>query len=553
MRRHNAPGALSNQTGSKSRPSGHARVRAALHGEPDLGPDASDRERLLASLPYLARQLVRAEYGALTVMNEEGRITSMYVSGLSQHQAETIGDPPAGRGVPGLMGPGGVPLRLHEIEDHPRSVGFPEGHPPMHALLGVAVEHDERHAANLYVANAPGRASFSAEEQELLESLAKYGTTALEINRLYQRETELRRRAELAEREVETIIRASAAAVLVVEAGSGDVLMATDETRRILGMPIVRGATRTDYEGAVRYLQPDGSEHPAEELPLQKALRTGASQGPAEVIFARSDGRRIPTLVSAAPVFDEWGELQAAIAVFQDTTQLKELEQAKSDFLSTISHDLRNPVATVKALSELVTEEMPLEAQEYRDAVNRQCDEIESLVSNLLDMSRIEAGAYPVDPEECYLVDVVEDATRRAQSTNLGTDRAIETEVPRDLPPLFVDAKQLGRVLDNLLSNALKYSERDVAVQAELSPDGDQVITWVIDQGPDIPEEDRPHIFDRFYRGGGQRSHGSGTGLGLAICRAIIEAHHGEIGIKNANPKQGAAFWFTLPLEIPQE
>ena len=160
----------------------------SVDGDSELGPDATERERVLSSVPHIARKLTGSDYAALTVMNRQGRIEEMYTSGMTGEQAAEIGAPPVGRGVLGFMTPDREPLLVKSVADHPQSSGFPKGHPPMEALLGVAVEDDGQHVANLYLANKPGGPAFDGEDIAAVELIASLAATALENERLYRQE-----------------------------------------------------------------------------------------------------------------------------------------------------------------------------------------------------------------------------------------------------------------------------------------------------------------------------------------------------------------------------
>ena len=521
---------------------------ASLDGKPELGPDATERERVLFSLPHLARNLTGSDYAALTVMNRRGRIEQMFTSGMTQEQADEIGVPPQGLGILGFMTPSGDPLLVSSISEHPKSYGLPPGHPPMDALLGVAVEDDGHHAANLYLANRPGGPEFTDADIEVVEIVANLAATALENARLYRQEEALRLKADESSAWLEAVIRQAAVGILVVDSATGEILLSSPETSRIIGMPLSPGSSLDDYEWVGRWFTPDGTHVDPEALPLRVTKRTGISAGPTEVICRRPDGRRIPTLISAAPVPAGGTHGGAVIAIIQDVTHLKELDQVKSEFLSMITHDLRGPLATIKGLAAEVASALTHDGELLSDmeAIDEEIDQTIDLVSNLLDMSRIEAGSYPLDMEVAHLVDMVHDAQSRAMRSRPGIGREIETGVPTGLPPVFCDPVQIGRVLDNLISNALKYSDADVNVTSSLVPHTGGIRTEVTDSGIGIPEGDSRSVFDKFFRVTGGPRAGRGAGLGLAICKAIVEAHGGEISVIS-KPGKGSTFWFTIP------
>ncbi len=169
------------------------------------------------------------------------------------------------------------------------------------------------------------------------------------------------------------------------------------------------------------------------------------------------------------------------------------------------------------------------------------------LVSNILDMSRIESGTRGVEREICHMADIIHDAIRRTLNSRHGAGRVINATIPPGLPEMYADPGQLGRVMDNLLSNAMKYTPGKVEIVNSYNAKDDTIRTQVIDQGEGIPRSQHREIFDKFYRlRDGRTSGREGSGLGLAICKSVIGAHGGTIGVRT-NAQGGATFWFEFP------
>ncbi|MBI2964955.1 MAG: PAS domain-containing protein [Chloroflexi bacterium] len=524
-------------------------VFAAARGDPDQPPDATESERALASLPYLARVLVDADYAAITVIGAHGFIERMYVSGMTPDKVEQLGPPPSGKGVLGLMGTETSALRVDRISAHSRSVGFPSGHPPMESLLGVAVQRNGVHLANLYLTRRPGRAAFSVDDQKLVETAAQNVAAALENARLYTEEIRLRHEAEAERRRLVALAEAAPAGVIVIDAATDQILLVNEEVSKIFGFQVRAGITRGSLHGHFTYRRLDGSVVEPNDLPVYRAIREGVTIRSQELVFERKGQRPTPVWINAAPVKDDDGTVIAAIAVIQDISPLKALDEAKNDFLSMITHDLRTPLATLKGLSSEAVTRIRDDA-ELRDAVQAIDDEVDQmteLVGNLLDMSRIEAGAYPLEREECHLVDICGDAVRRARRSRQWATRELIVDVPATLPSVYADPGQLGRVVDNLIGNALKYSDSAVKITAKLMNRGREILVEVDDQGIGIPPNELGHLFDKFYRVTSAGRKGRGAGLGLAICKAIVGAHDGKIGVRSVF-RQGSTFWFSLPV-----
>ena len=219
--------------------------------------------------------------------------------------------------------------------------------------------------------------------------------------------------------------------------------------------------------------------------------------------------------------------------------------ETRTALLRSVSHDLRTPLAAIKAsVSSLLDGEVAWSGEQTREflqTIDRETDRLTRLVHNLLDMSRIEAGALEPHLVAMPLTEVVAPAVRLARAK---TEQPIRVEVPDSLPPVLVDPVRLDQVLTNLLDNARQYAAGSpVTVTARAR--GQRVELRVIDHGPGIPEAAREHVFDQFYRVRGN-GRPEGTGMGLAICRGIVEALGGTIRAERT-PGGGATFVISLP------
>lgn len=255
---------------------------------------------------------------------------------------------------------------------------------------------------------------------------------------------------------------------------------------------------------------------------------------------------------------------QAAIAVEKarlherEMERVKEVERIKADFLAMVTHELRTPLTNIKGItSGLLQRDVEWDSGSQRaflEAISEESDVLTGLVSNLLDMSRLEAGSWTIYLEECTFDEIVREVQRKL--VGLLEGRELQIEVPPYLPRLRVDPTQIARVLVNLIANALKYCHKGPIFLSAAYHDQAWLLVSVKDSGPGIPAEDRLHIFDKFYQGKnikpGLRD-APGAGLGLAIVKGIIEAHGGQIWLAGNTPGSdahttGAAFCFTLPL-----
>ncbi len=231
--------------------------------------------------------------------------------------------------------------------------------------------------------------------------------------------------------------------------------------------------------------------------------------------------------------------------------ELKALDRAKTEFLSLISHELRTPLNIITGyagmLSEGAFEELTPDGKGAIGHILGAGERLQALVNDLLDVARLEAGALELRTESldylALLRDVLYERSNRAESQGI----TIETSLTEPLPPVLGDPHRTAQVLENLISNAVKFSMRGDRVTIRIFPAGANVVTEVVDTGPGIPEDAIPKLFSRFFQVdmSATRLHG-GTGLGLTIVKGLVEAMGGQVGCRS-KPSQGSVFWFTLP------
>jgi len=231
---------------------------------------------------------------------------------------------------------------------------------------------------------------------------------------------------------------------------------------------------------------------------------------------------------------------------------LQRTDALRAALLSSVSHDLRTPLASIKAAaSSLLQEDVQWDEETKRSfarSIEREADRLNRLVGNLLDMSRIEEGALKPEKEIYMLPELIQDVLGRLQPLLQG--RVVQTQVPTDLPPLELDYMQIDQVLTNLIENAVRYTPKDSPIEVSARCEGAQVVISVADRGPGIPSGDLDRVFDKFYRvldGKQNTGYPSGSGLGLAVCKGLVEAHGGHIW---AEPREGGGVVFSVSLPV---
>lgn len=243
------------------------------------------------------------------------------------------------------------------------------------------------------------------------------------------------------------------------------------------------------------------------------------------------------------------GDSSWIVLVFHNITEIKRLEQVRSDFVANISHELNTPLSAVKGYLETLSDEWdedPAKAKEYLEILQRHADRMQNIVSDLLQLSRIESGSDPVRKEPIQLKGYIDKIVLSLAPLAKKKEILLQSAVVDDFC-VWADPEKMHRALVNLLDNALKYTPNKGQVVIEAADQGTAITISIQDTGIGIPKGDQIRIFERFYRVDRARSRElGGTGLGLSIVKHIVEAHEGQIAVKSEMGK-GTCFTITLP------
>lgn len=373
----------------------------------------------------------------------------------------------------------------------------------------------------LGVFNRQSDRPFTERDIFLLSAVADYAAIAIENARLF--ETVKFERAKL-----EAILREAQEAVIVADE-QDKVLLCNATARSVLGL----------NEGDLAY-------RPIDEVVVHPTLREMFSHSRDTGQIARGE----VTVESGQTFNAQLTPIQGVgkVLVMQDVTHLKELDRLKSEFVATVSHDLRTPLTTIQGYIELLPRVGPLNEQQ-QDFIQRAHNSmlaITELIGDLLDIGRIEAG-FDLEMAPCNLIQVIEETIRDAQPQAQEKLQELRWKSPGTLPLVRGNSRTLRQVMDNLLSNAIKYTREGGWIEVSASHENGYIVVRVADNGIGIPPEEQPYIFDRFYRvKSDETADIRGTGLGLSIVKVVIEKHNGRVWVES-KPGVGSTFSFVLP------
>jgi signal transduction histidine kinase len=249
--------------------------------------------------------------------------------------------------------------------------------------------------------------------------------------------------------------------------------------------------------------------------------------------------------------------VRGVVIVMRDITSQKEIEQIKSNFLSVVSHELRTPLHSIKGFVDIIlmgkTGEINELQRDFLTTVKDATTNLQRLIDDLLEFSRMEAGRVKLEPKEMSLFDVAEQVAMRLQPLADKGELKLANKIPEAIDLIEADPIRIEQVLTNLVSNAIKFTDANGSVTISAVDQGDEIAVAVADTGIGIPADEQPHIFQRFYQvdSSATRSY-RGAGLGLTICKFIVEYHHGRIWVESELGK-GSTFRFVLPKKLPQD
>ena len=253
---------------------------------------------------------------------------------------------------------------------------------------------------------------------------------------------------------------------------------------------------------------------------------------------------------SVSTILSADGERMGRVVVMRDVTHFKELDELKSEFVATVSHDLRAPLTFMRGYTTMLpmVGELNEKQREYVEKILQGVGQMSGLIDDLLDLGRIEAGV-GLERKPCHLGAIMVEAVDSMRIRAAAKGLSLKMEPAESMAVISGDAALLRQSITNLVDNAIKYTPNGGSVTVGLSVRNDQVVIRVSDTGIGIAPDDQVRLFEKFYRVKRRDTSGiQGTGLGLAIVKSIVERHGGRVWV-DSDLDQGSAFFVSLPVD----
>jgi two-component system phosphate regulon sensor histidine kinase PhoR len=292
--------------------------------------------------------------------------------------------------------------------------------------------------------------------------------------------------------------------------------------------------------------------------PLTRVTRQGETGAATELFLGARPGFSAEYSVNLGPTYINSGA--GAVFVARDLSRLKVVQQVRSNFVSMVSHELRTPLNSVHGFIDLLIQghmgELTEEQRLYLGYTQEGVQQLMTIVEDILFMTRSDSGQFVIRPQKTNSRVLAKQVVTSLKVQAKKAAVILDKDIPEVAPMIYADQQRMQQVLNNLVTNAIKFTPPHGTVTIRVRPhpeQSDKVLFSVIDTGDGIPPEDQPHVFERFYQSNHEmQSKMGGYGLGLSIARLIVEQHGGEIYFES-KPQQGTTFYFTAPLYTGQD
>ena len=507
--------------------------------------ESLDFDTVLNQVVSNACDLTGARFGGMTLLDESGHYEKSFFYGFTPEEIKQLWGLPDGVELFNRFINIPESMRHRDMGTYAQSIGLSIGPMQLNSFIVAPLRHRGMHVGSFFVANKEGAEEFPIEDEEVVAMFAAQAALVISNARRYR--DQLRARTDL-----ETLIDTSPVGVVVFGAPTGAPVSFNREARRIVESLRMPDSPPEQLLEVLTIRRADGREVSLEEFPLAQALSTGETVRAEELVLSVPDGRSVTALMNSTSIYSEDGELESMVVTLQDMTPMEELERLRSEFLGMVSHELREPLMSIKGSADTLLESFnsldTVEIVQFLRIIKSQTERMRELISELLDVARIETGTLSVNLQPVQVNSLVDDARNTFLSGGGRKNMAVDLEP--DLPRVTADRRRIVQVLGNLLSNAARYSHESSPIRVTGTLEDGCVALSVSDEGQGVAPERLTQLFRKFSRTNGddgERSAG-GAGLGLAICKGLVEAHGGRIWAESDGVGLGARFTFTLPV-----
>jgi PAS domain S-box-containing protein len=337
------------------------------------------------------------------------------------------------------------------------------------------------------------------------------------------------------------VFEQSPVGLVLCHGARGDRVECNSRLHQMVGSPI------DSLEQLRRMLRtPDGSPVVIEACPGIRAL-CGERGSAAEFLLCDATGGSTPVIATSAPIVGGDGAVLGAVLAVQDITTTKELERLRAEWNSVVAHDLRQPLGSILLCAQMLARATnDTNLLKYVERIRAAATRLNRMVGDLMDLSRLEASRLELARQSVDVTALVHAVAERARLE--AADRSFDVRAPRDVPEVYADADRITQVLENLLTNAVKYGTPGAPVVMNVAREGCEVAVAVTNEGRTLTPEEMGSIFQRFHRTSAAKlQRVQGVGLGLYITRSLVEAHGGSITVESS-PAGATTFRFTLPV-----
>ena len=509
-----------------------------------------DPGTLLQAVADEARAVAGARFSAVRFLAEGGNPTGLAVSGFAPDEGV----------LQDIVG-GQLDLReylagLLASVEAAETAETPESESRAGTILEFPLSRRGEATGGIFLAGTMAGGSFTQDDERILGLFGSHAAVAISNAFIFRAVRQTRDN-------LEKFINISPVGVVIFDARSGSLISANDEARRLASAFMGQGRGLEDFLLEASFRRTDGSKFTPDMASIVQSLTSGETIQAEEITPHLPDGRSSTSMVNTVPIFSEDGEVLFVLAAFQRVNPAEDPERQRAAFLAMVSEGLRTPLTAIKGSAAIALESSTrlglAESRQFFRIIDAQADRMNSLINDLFDAARIDAGNLPVTIESAGVADLVEEAGNLFLAGHVGG--RVNMDLPPELPRIRADKRRLVQVLNILFSSLARHSQEGASISVSASRGASQIAINVLGQSATIPAERLPQLFREFFRFGEtiEPLDLEENSLRFSICKGIVEAHGGRIWAESAGPDQGTRFTFTIPVaggaleDIPPE